>query len=609
MILLQKYVFVENGRYLSYNLIVSFEQIKIRSEYFMFNPKNLLLYEYFPSELPPCFNTIKFAEEHVNVLNALTVVGRNYSIPLKYSGYKSESSRRKFAIPNPYHYCQTVKLLVDNKDELSTIFNSSTYSLTAPKKGAPKNGQAYAKRSSCVADSKREIEKCFQNNKYEIRLDINSFFDNIYTHSIPWAIHGISYAKTHRNDKSLLGNKIDFAMRSLNYEQTNGVLVGNSVSRIVSEIILCTIDKQIKNQFPDVECCRFVDDYYIYTTNNSQIQQIIAFIRNALAQFELSFNENKIQINESPFLYGKPWVEKIKQYLHYPADIFISKLIAEYKIYMDISIFKYGLKVLYHAKFNSFDWPAIQSRLINLWVSFPSLSDLIIKILIKNKDRLKMTSLKKAIYSVIDESIMLNREQELIWAIWFVKVFNIKISQKYILRIFNTTNELAIIILLSIIDKSGRRDEPAIKSQLIRIHEKLKEDDVDDKGNTNALMWSSHWLLAYEANRNRWLNYPDNPFEYARKNAFFKVLLEHNVKFYDEDFNYSLSDDSGMDFEFATRSELYRTINGLKGEIIEKQRNMLKSVQSENTSNNSEKVNDICDKIIEIIEQGNDFYL
>lgn len=575
----------------------------------MLNTKNMLMYEYFPGELPPCFNTKDLAEEHIEVLKAVSSVGRNYSIPLKYSGYKTETSRRKFAIPNPYHYCKAVKLLVDNKTELNPIFSESDYSLTAPKKGVAKNGQAYAKRSSCVADSKREIEKCFQNNKYEIRLDINSFFDNIYTHSIPWAIHGINCAKSRRNDKTLLGNNIDFAMRSLNYEQTNGVLVGNSVSRIVSEIILCTIDKQIKSRFPDINCCRFVDDYYIYTTDGTQIQQIIAYIRSSLAQYELSFNENKIQINESPFLYGKPWVEKIKQYIHYSSDVFITKLIAEYKTYKDISIFKYGLKVLYHAKFDSSDWPAMQSRLINLWVSFPSLSDLIIKIFLKNKNYLKMTTLRKAIYGIIDESILLNREQELIWAIWFVKVFDIKISQKYILKIFNTSNELAIIILLSIIDQNGRKNEPFIKTQLERIHNELQHEDVDDKGNINTLMWTSHWLLAYEANRNKWLNLPEKPFEYARKNAFFKVLLEHNIKFFDGDYVYVLPDDKGIDFEFATRSELYRTISNLKGEIIEKQKLMLQSVKTDEISEQTEKVNEICDKIVEIIEKGNDFYL
>ncbi len=574
----------------------------------MFDPKRLLMYEYFPSELPPCFNTKSLAENQEKVFDAISIIGRNYSIPLKYSGYKSETSRRKFAIPNPYHYCKAIQLIVDNQDELTNIFKASPFSLTAPKKGAAKNKQAYAKRSNCVAESKKAIEYCFQNNKYEIRLDINSFFDNIYTHSIPWAIHGINYSKANRNNDSL-GNQIDTAMRSLNYDQTNGVLVGNAISRIISEIILCKIDKQIHKKFPDIECCRYVDDYYIYTTNNGQIQQIIAFIRNALAQYELSFNENKIQINESPFLYGKPWVERIKQFAHLPSDVLITKLIVEYKTYKDISIFRYGLKILQHCNFNDNEWPTLQSRLINLWSSFPSLSDQIINIFLKNKDKLKLTPFKKAIYCIIDESILLNREQELIWAVWFLKVFDIKVSQKYITKVLETNNELAIIIMLSIIDKSNRKKEPRIKSQIERIYNELEKDDIDDKENTNTLMWTSHWLLSYEANRNKWLNLPNKPFAYAKKNAFFKKLLELDIKFFDEDFQYDLSNNTSHDLQFVTQNEFQKVIRKLKTEMLEKQKNLLTQTQHADSLDDDEKIKELCTKIIDLIEQGDDFYL
>lgn len=117
--------------------------------------------------------------------------------------------------------------------------------MTAPIEKKVKPHQAYAKRSESIADTKEEIERQYQDNRYEIRLDISSFFDSIYTHSIPWAIHTIAVAKKKRNDKTLLGNKLDKCMQSMNYNQTNGILVGNAVSRIVSEIILCTIDEAI----------------------------------------------------------------------------------------------------------------------------------------------------------------------------------------------------------------------------------------------------------------------------------------------------------------------------------------------------------------------------
>lgn len=161
----------------------------------MFDLKRLLQYEFFPAELPPCFSSDDLAANAQHAIQATSMLSREYSIPLIYSGYKSETARRKFAVPNPYHYCKAVDCIVQQEPTLKPIFEKSPYSLTAPVDRVPKASQPYAKRSSSIAETKQEIELLYQDNRYEIRLDINSFFDNIYTHTIPWAIHGISVAK------------------------------------------------------------------------------------------------------------------------------------------------------------------------------------------------------------------------------------------------------------------------------------------------------------------------------------------------------------------------------------------------------------------------------
>lgn len=535
----------------------------------MFDIKRLLQYEFFPTELPPCFTSSDLATHAKEAVNLTNNVRQDYSIPLTYSGYKSQSARRKFAVPNPYHYCKAADFLVKNESDFQKIFEKSSYSLTAPTKHAPQQSQPYARRSSTVADTRRVIELLYQNNRYEIRLDINSFFDSIYTHSLPWAIHGRAQAKRERNNKNLLGNRLDVLVRAMNYNQTNGILVGNAISRIVSEVLLCTVDSSIKARFPNLACCHFVDDYYIYTTDSSNIQEIISFLRAEFAKYELSFNENKLQINESPFLYEKPWVEQIKQYIHLQPDVFLSKLVMEYNVHKDIGIIKYGLRIISQCRYTKEDWPQMQSRLLNIWVCFPSLSDRILAILWQNMSLLKKSPLKKAIYSVMDESLRLNREQELVWAVWFAKVFDIQMSTEKIARVLKSSNDLAIIVTLDIIFTNGLKDSRVILEQRKRIREELDAANVDDSGKSNILMWTSRWLLAYEANRQKWLNFPDNPLEYARKNSFFKGLLEKDIKFYDPNFVYPKPTERTKNYEYATRSELYAAIQKLK-ELIAK---------------------------------------
>ena len=571
----------------------------------MFDLKRLLQYEFFPAELPPCFNSDDLAANAQHAIQATSMLSREYSIPLIYSGYKSETARRKFAVPNPYHYCKAVDCIVQQEPTLKPIFEKSPYSLTAPMDRVPKASQPYAKRSSSIAETKQEIELLYQDNRYEIRLDINSFFDNIYTHTIPWAIHGISVAKKKKNDRTLLGNQLDKHIRSMNYDQTNGILVGNALSRIVSEIILCTIDSQIHEQFPDVSCCRFVDDYYIYTKRSTQVQEIIAFIRGCLSKYELNFNESKLQINESPFLYGKPWIEQVKQYIHLQPDVFLSKLIMEYNTYKDIAIIKYGLTVIAQCRYTVTSWPAMQSRLINLWVRFPSLSDRILPILWKNKTLLKMRGFKAAIYSVIDEALLLNREQELIWATWFIKVFNIQISQDYMIRVLQSSNELAIIIMLDIICSSDAKNKPKIMQQRRSLRDELIAEDIDDKGESNTLMWTSHWLLAYEATRMKWLNLPnEDPFEFARKNTFFRELLLKSVKFYNPQFIYAEPSPYTKNYEYATRTELYASLNKLKKLIAERLKREGVDAQAELT----EEEEALYEEFVDILEENEFVY-
>lgn len=548
----------------------------------MLYKENLLRNEFFPAELPPCFSTTDLANNAELAIATAKSFGRQYSIPLKYSGFKSESSRRKFAVPNPYHYCKAVDLIVENCSEIEQIFAKSQYSLTAPLKRKPTKNQAYAKKSKNILDTKTRIEELFQDNRYEIRLDISSFFDSVYTHSIPWAIHGIDVAKRNKTSKNLLGNKLDKAMQAMNYEQTNGILVGNALSRIVSEIILCNVDSKIQKRFPKITCHRFVDDYYIYTREVSQIPEIISFIRTQLAQYELSFNENKIQINESPFLYGKAWVEQIKQYIHLQPDVFLSKLVMEYNSHKDIAILKYGLKIIAQCRFTKEDWPSMESRLINIWSRFPSLSEHILPILRQNKQNLNQALLKQTIYSLIDELIRLNREQELVWVIWFAKIFNIPLSQHYLVVLLKSSNDIAVIITLDYIHQNGFESKSQIKPQIKQLYQELAAQDVDDKGTPNSLLWTSHWLLCYEADRNHWLNGEGRVFDFARKNQFFKVLIDKNVKFYDPDYTYTDPKSKTNNYAYATRKDLNHIYKKLKKLICERelQKNNLERFQT-----------------------------
>ena len=132
----------------------------------------------------------------------------------------------------------------------------------------------------------------------------------------------------------------------------------------------------------------------------------------------------------------------------------------------------------------------------------------------------------------------------------------------------------------------------------------LKDEDADDKETPNSLMWTSHWLLAYEATKNQWLKLPGIPFEFAKKNKFFNELLVRNVKFYDPNFSYGNLHNETHSPEYATRSELYNALRKMKISII----NQMKKVDVETQEAHTPELEDLFSKFVESLQSDETIY-
>lgn len=66
---------------------------------------------------------------------------KDMSVPYTFSGFKTEYFRRKFAIPNPYHYIKTVDIIVNNSKQIFEILDKSIISLSKPIKGTLDNNK------------------------------------------------------------------------------------------------------------------------------------------------------------------------------------------------------------------------------------------------------------------------------------------------------------------------------------------------------------------------------------------------------------------------------------------------------------------------------------
>jgi hypothetical protein len=115
---------------------------------------------------------------------------------------------------------------------------------------------------------------------YVFHADITDCYGAIYTHSIAWAMHGKTIAKTKRSDMSLIGNVIDSHIQDMRHGQTNGIPQGSVLMDLVAELVLGYADLQLHkrltelNSVADYRILRYRDDYRIFV-NDTQVGEII----------------------------------------------------------------------------------------------------------------------------------------------------------------------------------------------------------------------------------------------------------------------------------------------------------------------------------------------
>lgn len=156
-----------------------------------------------------------------------------------------------------------------------------------------------------------QYHRCEKKFNRLFKFDISKCFDSIYTHSIGWALLDKEVAKKYLNEKkATFWNIFDVLMQKLNYNETNGIVIGPEFSRIFAELILQRIDVKANNELEkekliskkDFEIFRYVDDYFVFYNDESAKEKILTTFRLALREFKLYLNDSKTQLYDKPII-------------------------------------------------------------------------------------------------------------------------------------------------------------------------------------------------------------------------------------------------------------------------------------------------------------------
>jgi hypothetical protein len=133
---------------------------------------------------------------------------------------------------------------------------------------------------------------------YIYHADITDCYADIYTHSIAWALHGRTAAKTGRSDKTMVGNIIDAHIQDMQHGQTNGIPQGSVLMDFIAELVLGYADLKLSNRLrsasiTEYRILRYRDDYRIFVNNTQLGDAILKTLTEVLIGLGLKLNTSK----------------------------------------------------------------------------------------------------------------------------------------------------------------------------------------------------------------------------------------------------------------------------------------------------------------------------
>jgi hypothetical protein len=500
--------------------VAAIEKRQDTSDTIMVTALNLLRRGYFPRELPPVFTTELFGT-FISASGTSLTVPKEWTKCASHNLLRPGSLRRPLKIPNPMHQWTLCNLIEQYWNPISTRFKLGSLSVSRPLVRRTILDRAVVPRLA-FGNIPRIRARRFVGTRYFLRTDINQFYSSIYTHSIPWALHGKVYSKANKGKTD--GDKIDKAIRDLQDGQTIGIPIGPDTSLIIAETLLAAVDENLRNPIG----FRYVDDYELGYGTLGEAERGLTELQGQLSNYELTLNPRKTNIIEGPFGMEVEWAVELGQFPFRTgsaitkvndAVAFFSRAFDFAKRHPTQSVLKYAIVKAQQCTFDGDGWTTFQALLYSAITFDPGAIPVAIVLVDRHEKagrKVNKTALGKAIESIISRHAPLGHGSEVAWALWAAIQFKITLS-------------VGVSKLLS----SMEDDVVALLSLDAKDRKLIKQNGLDltkwaaTVGLPDALV-DEHWLLSYEANRKRWLRCPA-----VGSHPFFKNLEQSNISFYD----------------------------------------------------------------------------
>ncbi len=463
---------------------------------------------FFPKEIPNPFATISFAStvaaQGVNLpadfntdLEKTNKVPRSGQ-PTKYFHARGGLVRRQLSLPNPVLHFLLSRELDTNWSVLQPNIGGTALSATNPVLTSTGRAIAGAK----PLDARRELAvQTRLNNRYILKTDISRFYNSIYTHSIPWAIHTKPFAKTNRG-MTHLGNRLDCLLRSGQDGQTVGIPIGPDTSLVIAEILMQKCDAALLQAHPRLRGHRFIDDYELGFRTRNEAEDAFHRLETILADYELALNPRKTEILELPCNLETPWVGALRSFTlrtsssGQQGDLFrffdlAFELHAEHP---EEPVLQFAVGRLRHLTVDQSNWDLFQRLLLDSAVPEPAVLPHVLGLIINHTNAgatPAIAEIEEVVNTLIIDHSTLLHSSEVAWALWACLALGITVSTEAVKAVSGCEDSVVALLALHC-EAQGLVAAPLNKS-VWSVH--MNQDGLYEK----------HWLLSYEANVKGWM--------------------------------------------------------------------------------------------------------
>lgn len=395
-----------------------------------------------PENLPPIFSTQGLWAAYASSGQAYLVTQKMVGEFATYSASKRGNQRRIFGLPHPLFIRDQAIFFLKNWSGIEKLLEKATGSVSKPEFVDDQPRLVKITPHSDLAEIRL---KKFSRYRYCLVTDVSRYFPSIYTHSIPWALHGKAQAKVDNSafSASVWANRLDFLLRQTQSKQTIGIPVGPDTSKVVSEILLSAVENEFYriSKSKSVPLLRHVDDIWIAGETLEECEKHLHNIRQALRTFQLDISEAKTKIVSTKSLLGDSWpydlVEDLKSALKPwrpkgsidPVSV-MNRLVDRAVSENDDGVIRYALRRLDEAKSWNQSWGVLEHFLAQCAIQFPHSFDYVARVIVwrirtgKTVDKVLWRSISR---STALQHAAIGNDSEVTWSVWLHKELKYKI--------------------------------------------------------------------------------------------------------------------------------------------------------------------------------------